>query len=134
MPNIRQNTIGIIIFLRDKKAVLELELDIIDVISETIGFEAFMNHLNKEFSMENLLALIEFNQFKQRYREIKRVQACLETGTDPLAALSRKASTKGKIIKIMTKMKKKLSVAGAEDERVDDEEEIEEQEKEDQEE
>eukprot|EP01084_Bolivina_argentea_P114781 204284_1 len=99
----------------DEKQVLEVDLDIIDVISTTMGFEAFMNHLNKEFSMENLLALIEFNQFKQRYREMKKVKACLDKGMDPLTVLDRKTSTKNKITKIMTKMMKKMSVTTYED-------------------
>lgn len=42
-----------------------LDLEIIDVIQEKQGFESFMDHLAKEFSMENLLGIIEFTQYKK---------------------------------------------------------------------
>merc|ERR1719334_433719 len=50
------------------------QFNIIDVLRTEIGFEYFMAHLAKEFSMENLLAIIEFTQYKQRYRQIRTVQ------------------------------------------------------------
>ena len=42
-----------------------LDLEIIDVIQEKQGFESFMDHLAKEFSIENLLGIIEFTQYKK---------------------------------------------------------------------
>eukprot|EP01084_Bolivina_argentea_P221447 375071_1 len=40
------------------------QTQVIDLISNIDSFEIFMQHLNNEYSMENLLAIVEFIQFK----------------------------------------------------------------------
>ena len=82
-----------------------LELDIIDIINEPIGFEAFMSHLAKEFSMENLLGVVEMTQYKQRYRQIRKIKKDIEEGNDPL---EKRGSMK--ITKVVFKVLKSLSV------------------------
>merc|ERR1712087_99453 len=67
-----------------------LDLEIIDVIRETTGFESFMDHLAKEFSMENLLGIIEFTQYKQWYRDIRARQ----DGREPESPVSRRSTAR----------------------------------------
>ena len=45
------------------------ELDLYEILRNDVLFDAFMQHLIKEFCMENLLALIEFTQFKKHIIE-----------------------------------------------------------------
>ena len=102
----------------DEKEVLEL--DIIDIIKEPIGFEAFMSHLAKEFSMENLLGIVEMSQYKSRYRYIRKIKEEIENGDDPL---EKRGSMK--ITKVIFKVIKSLSVnqqnaPNSEDPNVDD--------------
>merc|ERR1712228_738170 len=47
---------------------------ITDVIREDMGFNAFMDHLAKEFSMENLLAIVEMTQYKKRFQKIFKIK------------------------------------------------------------
>ena len=44
-------------------------LDLHDVLRRDDLFDSFMQHLIREFSMENLLAIIEFTQFKNHAKE-----------------------------------------------------------------
>eukprot|EP01084_Bolivina_argentea_P088813 160345_1 len=55
----------------DHLVVNLLKLEITDVIKEQIGFQAFMNHLISEFSIENMLALCEMIQYKTRFRQMR---------------------------------------------------------------
>lgn len=92
-----------------------LELDIIDIINEPIGFESFMSHLAKEFSMENLLGVVEMTQYKQRYRQIRKIKQDIENGNDPL---EKRGSMK--ITKVVFKVLKSLSVGQQQQNPTDD--------------
>ena len=45
-------------------------LEVIDILQNEGLFSQFMQHLQREFSMENLLALVEFIQYRQRFIEV----------------------------------------------------------------
>merc|ERR1719295_2369200 len=54
-------------------------IGVADVIAERLGFDAFMGHLRQEFSMENLLAVVEMTQYKVRCTQIERAHGTADT-------------------------------------------------------
>jgi len=83
------------------KAAAVVDINLSDVIREPIGFESFMNHLGKEFSTENLLAIIEFAQYKARFAEIDQMQTVLANAPE--------SPVQNKIITTITRVIKSFS-------------------------
>eukprot|EP01084_Bolivina_argentea_P011741 21971_1 len=67
----RSNALSHVELLIDTRKSIDLNLfakvTLVDVLSDRNGFDLFVMHILKEFSTENILAVIEFTQFRDFY-------------------------------------------------------------------
>ena len=56
-------------FTDTKRAEKLMKQNLDELLAHPFGFESFMQHLSREFSMENLLSLVEFLQFQKYVAE-----------------------------------------------------------------
>eukprot|EP01084_Bolivina_argentea_P095142 171058_1 len=86
-----------------------IQVKITDIIKEEIGFNAFIKHLMKEFSIENILAVVEMTQFKQRFNKILKTKQKLKQKNSANMDHERNSSLMGNVAnKLRNSLREKM--------------------------